>query len=112
MDARSPRTARGQRLFFDVDGVLAPIVARPEDARVPAGDRAPSFAGWSTAIALVAVRQRAVPATTRATIVGVPELVYVGNHGLELDRRGSGMGRPAAAVPRRTRLARDGEQAA
>ena len=27
-------------LFFDVDGVLAPIVARPEDARVPEETRA------------------------------------------------------------------------
>ena len=37
------------------------------------------------------------PATTRERIVGVPELVYVGNHGLELDAERGRVGRPAAA---------------
>jgi trehalose 6-phosphate phosphatase len=70
-------------LFFDVDGVLAPIVAQPEDARVPAATRA-ELHRLNERYALVAcISGRAGDEARR--IVGVPELVYVGNHGLELD---------------------------
>ena len=70
-------------LFFDVDGVLAPIVARPEDARVP-NETAAELQRLNERYALVAcISGRAGDEARR--IVGVPELVYVGNHGLELD---------------------------
>jgi trehalose 6-phosphate phosphatase len=69
-------------IFLDVDGVLAPIVPRPEDARVPEELRA-ELRRLAERYALVAcVSGRAGP-DARA-IVGVPELAYVGNHGLEL----------------------------
>lgn len=72
-------------LFFDVDGVLAPIVARPEDARVPDETRA-ELRRLNERYALVAcISGRAGVDAER--IVGVPELTYVGNHGLELDAR-------------------------
>jgi len=72
-------------LFFDVDGVLAPIVARPEDARVPDETRA-ELRRLNERYALVAcISGRA--GVDAARIVGVPELTYVGNHGLELDAR-------------------------
>jgi len=70
-------------LFLDVDGVLAPIVARPEDARVPPSTRAE--------LARLAVRYGLVACVTGRTaafareIVGVDGLRYVGEHGLELD---------------------------
>jgi trehalose 6-phosphate phosphatase len=81
-------------ILLDVDGVLAPIVARPEDARVPRETRA-VLARLALRYALVAcISGRASDDARR--IVGVPELTYVGNHGLELD--------PAAA-PWRERLA-------
>ena len=68
-------------LFLDVDGVLAPIVPRPEDARVPEETRA-ELRRLNERYALVAcVSGRA--GADAAAIVGVPELVYVGNHGLE-----------------------------
>jgi trehalose 6-phosphate phosphatase len=77
--ARDPALAA---LFLDVDGVLAPIVPRPEDARVPEATRT-ELRRLNRRYALVAcVSGRA--GEDAARIVGVPELVYVGNHGLEL----------------------------
>ena len=78
-------------LFFDVDGVLAPIVARPEDARVPEETRA-ELRRLDERYALVAcISGRGGDEARR--IVGVPELTYVGNHGFELDERAVGWGR-------------------
>lgn len=72
-------------LFFDVDGVLAPIVAHPEDATVPEETRA-ELRRLAAKYALVAcVTGRATAIAQR--IVGVPELRIVGEHGLELDPR-------------------------
>jgi trehalose 6-phosphate phosphatase len=70
-------------LFFDVDGVLAPIVAHPEDARVPAATRR-ALERLRDRYALVAcVTGR--PSEIAREIVGVDGLTYVGEHGLELD---------------------------
>ena len=69
-------------LFLDVDGVLAPIVARPEDAIVPEETRA-ELRRLHARYALVACISGRAGETARE-IVGVPELTYVGNHGLEL----------------------------
>jgi trehalose-6-phosphatase len=72
-------------LFLDIDGVLAPIVPRPEDARVPDETRAElrRLAGRYRLVACVTGR----PSSVAREIVGVPELTYVGEHGLELDPR-------------------------
>src|SRR6266536_3467317 len=70
-------------IFLDVDGVLAPIVSRPEDARVPDETRA-ELRRLNGRYALVACISGRSGETARA-IVGVPELTYVGNHGLELE---------------------------
>jgi trehalose 6-phosphate phosphatase len=70
-------------LFLDVDGVLAPIVPRPEDAQVPEETRE-LLRRLGGRYALVAcVSGRAGEDARR--IVGVEEIVYVGNHGLELE---------------------------
>jgi trehalose 6-phosphate phosphatase len=70
-------------LFLDVDGVLAPIVERPEDARVPAATRT-VLGRLAERYALVAcVTGR--PSDVAREIVGVEGLTYVGEHGLELD---------------------------
>jgi trehalose 6-phosphate phosphatase len=70
-------------LFLDVDGVLAPIVERPEDARVPAETRK-ELRRLAERYALVAcVTGR--PSDVAREIVGVEGLTYVGEHGLELD---------------------------
>src|SRR5439155_24472813 len=70
-------------IFLDVDGVLAPIVPRPEDARVPEETRAElrRLAGRYALVACISGRA----GETARQVVGVPELTYVGNHGLELE---------------------------
>src|SRR6478672_10429409 len=70
-------------LFFDVDGTLAPIVPNPRDARVPAATRS-ELRRLSSRYGLVACVSGRTGEVARA-IVGVPELTYVGEHGLELD---------------------------
>jgi trehalose 6-phosphate phosphatase len=70
-------------LLLDVDGVLAPIVPRPEDAAVPPETRAEleRLAGRYALVACVSGRAGA----DAARIVGVEGIRYVGSHGLELD---------------------------
>ncbi len=75
-------------LFLDVDGVLAPIVPRPEDARVP-GETRVELRRLNERYALVACISGRTGADAQR-VVGVPELVYVGNHGLELDGEAAG----------------------
>ncbi|MFL5928241.1 MAG: trehalose-phosphatase [Gaiellaceae bacterium] len=75
-------------LFLDVDGVLAPIVARPEDARVPTETRE-VLRRLTRRYGLVAcVTGR--PTAVARDIVGVDELTYVGEHGLELEPDANG----------------------
>src|SRR5262249_37829245 len=62
---------------------LAPIVARPEDARVPDATRS-ELRRLAARYGLVACVTGRTGEVARA-IVGVPELTYVGEHGLELD---------------------------
>jgi trehalose 6-phosphate phosphatase len=70
-------------LFFDIDGVLAPIVERPEDARVPV-ETQKLLASLRDRYGLVAcVTGR--PSDVAREIVGVEALTYVGEHGLELE---------------------------
>jgi trehalose 6-phosphate phosphatase len=77
-------------LFLDVDGVLAPIVQKPEDARVPDTTRE-ELRRLNERYALVACISGRAGADAQR-IVGIPELVYVGNHGLELDGEAAGWG--------------------
>ena len=70
-------------LFLDVDGTLSPIVPRPEDAYVPAETQA-ELRRLVSAYALVAcVSGRSGDDARR--LVGVDGIVYVGEHGLELE---------------------------
>lgn len=70
-------------LLLDVDGTLAPIVARPEDASVPGETQAEleRLRGRYALVACISGR----PAGDARRVVGVEGLVYVGEHGLELD---------------------------
>jgi trehalose 6-phosphate phosphatase len=70
-------------ILLDVDGVLAPIVPRPEDAAVPPETRA-ELARLVDRYAFVGcVSGRSGPDAER--IVGVDGIVYAGSHGLELE---------------------------
>ena len=82
-------------IFLDVDGVLAPIVAQPKDARVPDDIRAElrRLAGRYALVACVSGRAGA----DAHAIVDVPELTYVGNHGLELEPAAAEWGERLAA---------------
>jgi trehalose 6-phosphate phosphatase len=77
--AREPARAA---LCLDVDGVLAPIVERPEDAAVPEETRVELRRLVARYALVAAISGRASEDARR--IVGVPRLVYVGSHGLEL----------------------------
>lgn len=70
-------------LLLDVDGTLAPIVPRPGDASVPAATRTElrRLHGRYGLVACVSGR----PGAEARRVVGVPELTYVGEHGLELE---------------------------
>ncbi len=70
-------------LFLDFDGVLAPIVERPQDAAPPAAtrDELVRLAGRYALVAVVSGRAGADVAAR----VGVDGIVYVGSHGLEHD---------------------------
>jgi trehalose 6-phosphate phosphatase len=70
-------------IFLDFDGVLAPIVARPEDAYPPAETRA-ELTRLAGRYALVAVVSGRAGEDVRGR-VAVDGIVYVGSHGLELD---------------------------
>ncbi len=74
-------------LFFDVDGVLAPIVPRPEDSSVPPEARR-ELERLSKRYALVACVTGRTSEVARE-IVGVDGLRYVGQHGLELEPEAS-----------------------
>jgi trehalose 6-phosphate phosphatase len=69
-------------ILLDVDGVLAPIVDVPSAAAVPEETRAElrRLHGRYALVGCVSGR----PGADAARVVGVPELVYVGEHGLEL----------------------------
>ncbi len=77
--AAEPRRAA---VILDVDGTLAPIVARPEDARVPDGTRAElgRLARRYALLACVSGRT----GDDAARVLGVEGIRVVGEHGLEL----------------------------
>ena len=77
---------RRAALLFDVDGTLAPIVDDPASASVPAptAEVLAELAGRYRLVACVTGR----PALAARAMVGLAELTYAGNHGLELLRPG------------------------
>src|SRR3954447_19291349 len=70
-------------LLFDVDGVLAPIVARPSLSAVPEAALQALSALVGRYRLVACVSGRALADVRR--LVPVPGLLYAGNHGLELD---------------------------
>ena len=69
-------------ILLDVDGTLAPIVERPEDAHVPETTRA-ELARLVSSYALVACVSGRTGADVER-VVRVPGVAVVGEHGLEL----------------------------
>ena len=69
-------------LFFDVDGTLAPIVERPEDAHVPEKTSRQLGALARRYAAVACISGRAAAEARR--LVGVGGIAYAGAHGAEL----------------------------
>ena len=91
-------------ILTDVDGTLAPIVERAEDAAVPAAARE-VLAALSERYALVGcISGRRAEEARR--LVGLDSLAYAGNHGLELLMPGDGVPRADPSV-----AGREGEAA-
>jgi len=82
-------------LAFDYDGVLAPLVKEPSGARMRAATRA--LLRRVARLYPVAVVSGRAP-QDGAAMVGLPELIYVGNHGLERIARGTPWTHPVAAA--------------
>jgi trehalose 6-phosphate phosphatase len=85
VDALARLRAEPERaaILLDVDGVLAPIVARPEDASVPDETRAVlrSLVARYALVGVVTGR----PSSDAARLVDVPGVAVAGTHGLELE---------------------------
>ncbi len=88
-------------ILTDVDGTLAPIVERAEEAAVPAGARE-ALARLSTRYGLVGcISGRRAEEARR--LVGLDGIAYAGNHGLELLLPGDATPRPDPSLAGRER---------
>ena len=85
LTARLAEEPGATAIALDVDGTLAPIVPRPEDAVVPDETRGllERLVERYALVACISGR----PGEDVAELVGVEGAVYVGEHGLELDPR-------------------------
>ena len=92
-------TAAALLLFLDFDGTLSPIVEEPMLAVLPAATRETlnELAAHET-VTIAIVSGRSLGDVKGR--VGIPSLVYAGNHGLEIRGRGLAFEHPEAAVLR------------
>jgi trehalose 6-phosphate phosphatase len=81
--ARLAEAPEAAAILLDIDGTLAPIVPRPDEARVPPETRSEvsRLAGRYGLVACVSGRT----GEDARQMVGVEGAVYVGSHGLELE---------------------------
>lgn len=93
--------ARGISLYVNFDGTLAPITINPDDVYLPVPTR--------VALERIAWRPRMLTSvfTGRSLFdarkrIGVPGIVYAGNHGLEINGSGLMFVEPAAAAAQET----------
>src|SRR3954447_1081703 len=80
----------------DIDGTVSAIAPTPAEAMVDPGAKA-ALALLEERLAAVAVVSGRAP-RDGAAMVGLPELIYVGNHGLERIARGTPWTHPVAAA--------------
>jgi trehalose 6-phosphate phosphatase len=80
----------------DIDGTISAIAPTPAEAMVDPGAKA-ALALLVERLAVVAVVSGRAP-QDGAAMVGLPELTYVGNHGLERITRGTPWTHPVAAA--------------
>lgn len=94
--ASALRAAPEILLFLDFDGTLSPIVENPRRADLPAGTREALVRLASNPRFLVAIISGRALADLR-TRVGLKNLIYAGNHGLEIKGPGIEFIEPVAA---------------
>src|SRR5215212_6913930 len=80
----------------DIDGTISAIAPTPSEAMVDPGAKA-ALALLAERLAVVAVVSGRAP-HDGAAMVGLPELTYIGNHGLERITRGTPWTHPVAAA--------------
>jgi trehalose 6-phosphate phosphatase len=85
-------------VITDIDGTVSAIAPTPAEAMVDPGAKA-ALALLAERLAAVAVVSGRAP-QDGAAMVGLPELIYVGNHGLERVARGAPWTHPVAAAAR------------
>lgn len=83
-------------VLLDLDGTLAPIVSRPEDAAITEAVRS-SLEAIAARYALAAI-VTGRPADVAREIVGLDVLAYAGNHGFEMLAPGATSAQPADAL--------------
>jgi trehalose 6-phosphate phosphatase len=86
----------GSAILCDLDGTLAPIVSRPDDAAVPEPARE-TLRRLAARYALVGIVSGRRAADARG-LVGIDELTYSGNHGFELLEPGAPEPSPDSAL--------------
>jgi trehalose 6-phosphate phosphatase len=89
--------AGGLLLFLDFDGTLAPIVQEPMLAVLPAATRQVLDELVAHATITIAIVSGRSLGDVRGR-VGIPDLIYAGNHGMEIEGRGLSFEHPQAAV--------------
>jgi trehalose-phosphatase len=95
------RHADAVRLFLDFDGTLSPIVDRPSRAELPVDTRRTLEAlALDARVSIAIVSGRALNDVW--TRVGLPGLIYAGNHGLEIIGPGFTFIEPTAAICKET----------
>lgn len=82
-------------LITDIDGTISPIAPTPDAAYVTptARQHLERLAGQLDLVAAVSGRA----AADAARMVGLPQLIYIGNHGMDVWRNGVGQPLPVAA---------------
>jgi trehalose 6-phosphate phosphatase len=84
-------------LFVDFDGTLAPIVEDPDMAQMPAGTRRVlSTLATKENLSLGIISGRSLPDLQQR--VGLKNIIYAGNHGLEISGPGLNLVNPTAAM--------------
>jgi trehalose 6-phosphate phosphatase len=96
VQARIERAAR-LILFLDFDGTLAPIVDEPILAILPAATRQVLVELISDPAIMIAIVSGRALGDVKGR-VGIPGLIYAGNHGLEIEGQGLSFEHAAAVV--------------
>lgn len=93
------KSSRQVFLFLDYDGTLTPIVSRPGDARLPISvKKIIKELNSSPRFTVAIISGRSLRDVRK--MAGIRNIVYAGNHGLEIERGSGKMRKPAVSYSR------------